>query len=106
MRFLNLPGAHAVYRHPSDKASGVCDHCVGITNGSDLDVVEIDGASNTGVDNIRELRERVNYTAFSAKYKVYIIDEVHMLSTGAFNAERIGRDCPAGIDSAAAPNCR
>ncbi len=71
---------------PTPNPCGVCQHCVGITNGSDLDVVEIDGASNTGVDNIRELRERVNYSSFSAQWKVYIIDEVHMLSQGAFNA--------------------
>ena len=71
---------------PTPNPCGVCEHCVGITNGSDLDVIEIDGASNTGVDNIRELRERVNYTSFAAAWKVYIIDEVHMLSQGAFNA--------------------
>ena len=71
---------------PTPNPCGVCRHCIGITQGSDLDVVEIDGASNTGVDNIRELRERVNYSAFSASWKVYIIDEVHMLSQGAFNA--------------------
>ncbi|MCL2488292.1 MAG: DNA polymerase III subunit gamma/tau, partial [Oscillospiraceae bacterium] len=63
-----------------------CDSCRGIDNGSILDVVEIDAASNNGVDNIRDLREEVNYTPVSVKYRVYIIDEVHMLSIGAFNA--------------------
>ena len=63
-----------------------CDVCRGIDNGSILDVVEIDAASNNGVDNIRELREEVNYTPTTGKYRVYIIDEVHMLSQGAYNA--------------------
>ena len=63
-----------------------CEMCRGIDNGSVLDVVEIDAASNNGVDNIRELREKIAYAPISAKYKVYIIDEVHMLSDGAFNA--------------------
>ena len=63
-----------------------CATCKGILNGSLLDVFEIDAASNNGVDNIRELREDVIFTPASAKYKVYIIDEVHMLSIQAFNA--------------------
>ena len=63
-----------------------CEICRGIDSGSILDVVEIDAASNNGVDNIRDLREEANYTPAAAKYRVYIIDEVHMLSTGAFNA--------------------
>ncbi len=63
-----------------------CEICRGISDGSILDVIEMDAASNNGVDNIRDLRDDVIYTASSAKYKVYIIDEVHMLSTGAFNA--------------------
>jgi DNA polymerase-3 subunit gamma/tau len=63
-----------------------CENCRGIDSGSTLDVVEIDAASNNGVDNIRDLREETAYTPASAKYRVYIIDEAHMLSTGAFNA--------------------
>ena len=63
-----------------------CEICKGILNGSLLDVVEIDAASNNSVDNIRELRDEVVYAPTSAKRKVYIIDEVHMLTTGAFNA--------------------
>jgi len=63
-----------------------CDICKNIQEGKSLDIFEIDAASNTGVDNIRELRENVKFPPSQAKYKVYIIDEVHMLSTGAFNA--------------------
>ena len=63
-----------------------CGVCRGIDDGSILDVTEIDAASNNGVDNIRDLREEANFTPAVAKYRVYIIDEVHMLSTGAFNA--------------------
>lgn len=63
-----------------------CEACVSITDGKSMDVMEIDAASNTGVDNIRELRENVEYMASVGKYRVYIIDEVHMLSTAAFNA--------------------
>ncbi len=63
-----------------------CEICKGILDGSILDVSEIDAASNNGVDSIREIREDVNYVATRTKYRVYIIDEVHMLSGGAFNA--------------------
>lgn len=63
-----------------------CEVCRGLDSGSIYDVVEIDAASNNGVDNIRDLREEANYTPTRGKYRVYIIDEVHMLSTGAFNA--------------------
>ncbi len=63
-----------------------CTMCQAITEGRALDVIEIDAASNTGVDNIRDLREKVNYAPNEARYKVYIIDEVHMLSTSASNA--------------------
>ena len=63
-----------------------CEICKGIDSGSILDIIEIDAASNNGVDNIRDLREEANFTPANAKYRVYIIDEVHMLSIGAFNA--------------------
>ncbi len=63
-----------------------CESCKAITGGVSVDVLEIDGASNTGVDNIRELRENVRYAPSSSRYKVYIIDEVHMLTGAAFNA--------------------
>jgi DNA polymerase-3 subunit gamma/tau len=65
---------------------GVCESCRNITAGSSLDVVEIDGASNRGIDEVRDLKEHVSLSPFSARYKVYIIDEVHMLTDAAFNA--------------------
>lgn len=63
-----------------------CENCIGIEDGSILDVIEMDAASNTGVDNIRDIIEESNYLPTKANCRVYIIDEVHMLSTGAFNA--------------------
>lgn len=73
--------------HPVDgNPCNECEICKGIDSGSILDVIEIDAASNNGVDNIRDLREEANFTPVAAKYRVYIIDEVHMLSIGAFNA--------------------
>ena len=63
-----------------------CEICRGLDSGAILDVVEIDAASNNGVENIRDIREEINFTPASCKYRVYIIDEVHMLSIGAFNA--------------------
>lgn len=70
----------------SGRPCGECDTCRQIAEGTFVDVIEIDAASNNGVDNIRELRESVNYPPAVGRMKVYIIDEVHMLSTGAFNA--------------------
>ena len=71
---------------PTPTPCGKCDSCLKIAEGDDIDVVEIDAASNTGVDNIRELRGNAVYRPARSRYKIYIIDEVHMLSTGAFNA--------------------
>jgi DNA polymerase-3 subunit gamma/tau len=71
---------------PVDNPCNECDICKGIENNTISDVIEIDAASNNGVDEIREIRDKVKYLPGVAKYKVYIIDEVHMLSTGAFNA--------------------
>jgi DNA polymerase-3 subunit gamma/tau len=71
---------------PTPTPCGVCEVCKGIANGSALDVIEIDAASNTGVDNIRELIERAQFAPVQCRYKVYVIDECHMLSTAAFNA--------------------
>ena len=65
---------------------GQCEVCRGVNNGSILDIVEIDAASNTGVDNIRELIERAQFAPVQCRYKVYVVDECHMLSTAAFNA--------------------
>ncbi len=73
--------------HPNNgDPCGKCEVCCGIDDGSIMDVVEIDAASNNGVDDVRMLREEANFTPVNTKYRVYIIDEVHMLSIGAFNA--------------------
>ncbi|GAH56868.1 unnamed protein product, partial [marine sediment metagenome] len=68
--------------HPCNK----CERCIRITDGYSMDVIEIDGASNRGIDDIRDLRNKVKFAPAEGKYKVYIIDEVHMLTTEAFNA--------------------
>lgn len=72
--------------NPDEAPCNHCENCIGIQQGNHPDVIEIDAASNNGVDQIRELIEKVKYAPLQAKYKVYIIDEVHMLSQGAFNA--------------------
>ncbi len=71
---------------PTDKPCNQCDTCRAISVGQDVDVIEIDGASNTGVDSVRELRANVGLRPSRSRFKIYYIDEVHMLSTGAFNA--------------------
>lgn len=71
---------------PTIDPCGVCEACVAIAEGRHIDVIEMDAASNTGVDDVREIIEQVRYAAVSARYKIYIIDEVHMLSRNAFNA--------------------
>lgn len=71
---------------PTAKPCGVCDRCKASDEGHEVDVVEIDAASHTGVDNIRELRDQAGYAPLKARFKVYVIDEVHMLSKAAFNA--------------------
>lgn len=70
----------------SGNPCGVCDNCAEITNGTSTDVVEIDGASNTGVEDIRDLQKELMYSTSKSRYKIFIIDEVHMLSKNAFNA--------------------
>ena len=71
---------------PTDSPCGECDNCRAITNGNSLDVIEIDGASNTGVNDVRTIKEEILFPPTSSPYKIYIIDEVHMLSQSAFNA--------------------
>ncbi len=71
---------------PTDEPCNACESCLSINSGFDNDVFEIDAASNNGVDEIREIRDKVKYAPAIGRFKVYIIDEVHMLSTGAFNA--------------------
>jgi DNA polymerase III subunit gamma/tau len=82
---LNCVGADG-QGGPTIDPCGACEPCVAIAEGRHIDVVEMDAASNTGVDDVREIIEAVRYSAVSARYKVYIIDEVHMLSKNAFNA--------------------
>jgi DNA polymerase-3 subunit gamma/tau len=71
---------------PTPDPCGICDSCKGVVSGSSFDVLEIDGASNNSVDDIRQLRENVGYSAMGGKYRIFVIDEVHMLSKAAFNA--------------------
>src|ERR1044072_4249342 len=71
---------------PTINPCGSCEPCRAIAEGRHIDVIEMDAASNTGVDDVREIIEAVRYAAVSARYKIYIIDEVHMLSKSAFNA--------------------
>ena len=71
---------------PTPEPCGTCDHCISIAEDRHVDVIEMDAASRTGIDDVRELIESVRYRPVSARYKVYIIDEVHMLSKQAFNA--------------------
>lgn len=84
-RALNCIGADGS-GGPTINPCGVCVHCTAIAAGSHMDVVELDAASNTGIDDMREIIDGVRYAAVSARYKVHIIDEVHMLSKPAFNA--------------------
>jgi len=81
-RSLNCIGSEG----PTPEPCGVCELCTSITAGNALDVIEIDAASNTGVDNIRELIDRSRFAPVQARWKVYVVDECHMLSTAAFNA--------------------
>src|SRR5664279_6502868 len=71
---------------PTANPCGVCEPCKNIINGSSFDVLEIDGASNNSVDDIREIRDNVRYSSMGGKYRIYVIDEVHMLTKSAFNA--------------------
>src|SRR5688572_13201622 len=71
---------------PTATPCGVCAQCLEITEGRSTDVFEIDAASHTGIDNVRDIIDNVRYLPSSARFKIYVIDEVHMLSTGAFNA--------------------
>ncbi len=70
----------------ANRPCGTCEHCLSIAEGTFLDLIEIDAASNTSVDDVRDLRDRINFSPNKGRFKVYIVDEVHMLSTAAFNA--------------------
>src|SRR5512136_684363 len=71
---------------PAQRPCNQCAHCTAVNEGRFLDLIEIDAASNTSVEDVRDLRDRINFSPNQGKYKVYIVDEVHMLSTAAFNA--------------------
>ena len=82
---LNCVGADGNGKETID-ICGVCPHCIGIANSTDADVIEFDAASHTGVDDIRDIIDTISYAPIASRYKIYIIDEVHMLSKSAFNA--------------------
>ena len=71
---------------PEDRPDNTCPHCVAVNEGRFLDLIEIDAASNTSVDDVRDLRDKVNFAPNQGRYKVYVVDETHMLSNAAFNA--------------------
>ena len=77
---------NCTFENAAERPCGVCEVCVSIAKGRAIDLIEIDAASNRGIDEIRELRERVNYAPAQFRFKFYIIDEVHMLTEAAFNA--------------------
>ncbi|MCW5875104.1 MAG: DNA polymerase III subunit gamma/tau [Anaerolineales bacterium] len=83
---LLAKAVNCTHEDRSQRPDCTCDNCLAVQNGSFMDLIEIDAASNTSVEDVRELRDKINFSPNQGKYKVYIIDEVHMLSTAAFNA--------------------
>ncbi len=83
---LNCVGADGAGQRPTATPCGVCRHCVAIADGSSLDVIEMDAASNRSIDDVRDLRDKIAFAPVDGRFKVYIIDEVHMLTREAFNA--------------------
>ena len=83
---LLAKAANCEHTDPAQRPDDTCENCRSVQNGSFLDLIEIDAASNTSVEDVRDLREKINFSPNRGRYKVYIIDEVHMLSTAAFNA--------------------
>src|SRR3990170_3147062 len=83
---LSAKAANCEHADPAQRPDDTCENCISVQNGSFLDLIEIDAASNTSVEDVRDLREKINFSPNRGRYKVYIIDEVHMLSTAAFNA--------------------
>ncbi|NMC16743.1 MAG: DNA polymerase III subunit gamma/tau [Chloroflexi bacterium] len=83
---LLAKAVNCLAENPADRPCNVCENCKAVNQGRFLDLIEIDAASNTSVDDVRELRDTINFAPSQGKFKVYIIDEVHMLSTSAFNA--------------------
>jgi DNA polymerase-3 subunit gamma/tau len=83
---LLAKAVNCLAENPAHRPCDACEHCLAVNEGRFLDLIEIDAASNTSVDDVRELRDKINFSPSQGRYKVYIIDEVHMLSTAAFNA--------------------
>mgnify|MGYP000170981382 CR=1 FL=1 len=83
---LVAKAVNCLHPDPAQRPCNACEHCVAVNEGRFLDLIEIDGASNNSVENVRELRDKINFAPSQGRYKIYIIDEVHMLSLGAFNA--------------------
>ena len=83
---LNCVGADGTQDRPTAKPCGVCRHCIAIADGVSLDVVEMDAASNRSIDDVRDLRDKIAFAPVDGRFKVYIVDEVHMLTREAFNA--------------------
>ena len=83
---LLAKAVNCLHDNLAERPCDQCSSCLALNNGRFLDLIEIDAASNTGVDDIRDLRDKINFSPNLARFKVYIIDEVHMLSTAAFNA--------------------
>ena len=83
---LNCVGADGALGRPTATPCGVCRHCVPIADGVSLDVVEMDAASNRSIDDVRDLRDKIAFAPVDGRFKVYIVDEVHMLTREAFNA--------------------
>ena len=83
---LLAKAVNCLVEDPSHRPCGKCEHCESVNQGRFLDLIEIDAASNTSVEDVRDLRDKINFSPNQGQYKVYIIDEVHMLSTAAFNA--------------------
>ncbi|HCC78442.1 MAG: DNA polymerase III, subunit gamma and tau [Chloroflexi bacterium GWB2_49_20] len=83
---LLAKAANCLHETPAERPCNQCQYCLAVNKGSFLDLIEIDAASNNGVDDVRDLRDKINFSPNQGKYKIYIIDEVHMLSTQAFNA--------------------
>ncbi len=86
MARLVAKALNCLHPDPAQRPDNTCPHCVAVNEGRFLDLIEIDGASNNSVENIRELRDKINFAPGEGRFKIYIIDEVHMLSLGAFNA--------------------
>lgn len=83
---LVAKAANCLAPDPSDRPCNKCEHCLALNAGNFIDLIEIDAASNTSVEDVRDLRDRINFSPNKGRFKVYIVDEVHMLSTAAFNA--------------------